>query len=184
MSLPPSIRVNVRVPFPARVAGAAFIQVMKASGIWKILPDFRNLNPAVAVTENQVAVIQDSVTGSFSQMKVGQLVAAGGSVYREVAGGGAIGILSTDQIIVVTGAGATPTNVQLPQSSFRAGAPVSVKDLTYNAANNKITFVPATGETIDGFSASAAAANGVATIAVNGGFKQLIPLTIGGWLLR
>jgi hypothetical protein len=36
MALPPNIRVNVQVPFPALVTGAGSISIAKASGIWTV----------------------------------------------------------------------------------------------------------------------------------------------------
>lgn len=180
MTLPANIRINVRAPFPSRVKGGAFIQVSKANGIFTISPNYEILAPSVGISGTQILALQDLVTGAWSYINALSLIALN-SIYRSSAGGGTITARSTDVTILVTGSPSSATTIQLPSSATRGGAPVSVKDLTYNASGHNINFAPALGETIDGFSAAAAITNGAAVISIDGGLKTLYPLVSGGW---
>lgn len=101
--------------------------------------------------------------------------------YRIVTASGDVTVLSADNTIIMNKTVGAATNINLPTSASRQGIPVTVKDLKQDANTNNITFVPASGETIDGFSATAAATNGVAVISIENGSKTLYPLTSGGW---
>ncbi len=181
MTLPANIRVNVRAPFPTQVKGASFISVSKANGVWTITPNYLVLGQNINVSPTQVIALQDQVTGVWSFIGAALFAASALSSYRVVTTAGAVNILSTDIVILLEKSPSGTSTINLPASATRAGAPVAVKDLTGDANANNVTFVPFTGETIDGFSAAAAAANGVALIDVNYGFKKLFPLAIGGW---
>jgi hypothetical protein len=183
MTLPVSIRVNVRAPFPTQVKGSGFIGVSKANGVWTITPSYLNIAPVVNVTPTQVLVLQDTVTGAFSQVGVAVLVSSALSPFRIITTPGAATVLPTDIVLLFQKTTSGASTLDLPSAASRQGAPVTVKDLTGDANTNNITIVPASGETIDGFSAAAAAANGVAVISVDFGFKHLYPLTSGGWYL-
>jgi hypothetical protein len=183
MSLPASIRVGVRAPFPSRVSGSGFLQILKSNGIWSIIPNFRVLAPSVGLTGTQIIALQDSVTGLFSSISPLALLSEQ-SVYREVAGGATIAVLSSDLSLLITGTPGAPTIIQLPNSGTRGGAPVYVKDLTYLASTQNIQFAPALGETLDGFTASQAITNGVGVISIDGGDLTACPLTSGGWFMK
>ncbi|MBV8472591.1 MAG: hypothetical protein JO107_09460 [Hyphomicrobiales bacterium] len=183
MSLPANIRVNVRAPFPAQVAGAGFITVSKKNGVWTIAPNFAQINSLGGLKPTQIFVVYDTVTGLFTSVSVASLNQFGAGVYRTVTTTGNVNAAVTDGIILMQKSSSGPTSISLPQSSLRGGLPLTVKDLTGDANTNNITFVPAIGETIDGFSAAAAAANGVALIDTNYGKKTLFPLTSGGWFI-
>lgn len=183
MTLPVSIRVNVRAPFPTQVKGAGFISVAKANGVWTITPNYLTIAPVVNVTPTQVLVLQDSITGSFSQVGVAVLVSSALSPYRIITTPGAANVLTTDVVLLFQKATSGASTVNLPTSATRQGAPVTIKDLTGDANTNNITIVPAAGETIDGFDAADAATNGTAVISVDYGSKQLFPLTSGGWYI-
>ena len=182
MTLPVSIRVNVRAPFPTQVKGSGFITVAKANGVWTITPSYLNIAPVVTVEPTQVLLLQDSITGAFSQAGVSVLAAAL-SPSRIITTPGVATVLSTDVVLLFQKTTSGPSTVDLPTAANRQGTPVIIKDLTGDANTNNITIVPAEGDTIDGFSASAAAANGVAVISIDFGFKHLYPLTSGGWYL-
>ena len=74
MSLPPNIRINVRVPFPTYVQGVAFIGVNKANGIWSIVPDYRRLAPTIGIAPTQMVALQDSITGVWSTVPASTLI--------------------------------------------------------------------------------------------------------------
>lgn len=178
MTLPASIRVNVRSPFPSRVQGAAFIQVTKANGIWTIAPNYELLAQAPSLTGTQVVVVFDPTIGQFSLLNATNM--AGNGPPRVVTAAGDVTVGATDIVILLDKTVGAATNINLPPSGSRS-ASVSVKDIKGDAHTNNITFVPAAGETIDGFSAAAAAANGTALIDINYGKKTVCPLSSGGW---
>jgi hypothetical protein len=181
VTLPVSIRVNVRAPFPTQVKGSGFVSVVKANGVWTITPNYLTIAPAIDVTPTQVLLLQDSITGAFSQIGAAALVSSAGAPFRIITTPGAASVLSTDVVLLFQKTSSGASTVSLPASATRAGAPAVIKDLTGDANTNNITIVPAAGETIDGFSAAAAAANGVAVIGIDYGFKRLYPLNSGGW---
>lgn len=198
MTLPVSVRVNVLPFFPARAQGAGFIKVTKANGVYTITADYSVLTALGSIPDatKKTIVVQDTQTGVQNSITVAILAAAVASIvttsglagailntYRIVTAAGTVTIATTDAIILLNKTVGEPTNIALPASSVRLGVPVTVKDLKGDANTNNITFVPAAGETIDGFSAAAAAANGAALIDVNYGKKTLYPLTSGGWYI-
>jgi hypothetical protein len=183
LTLPASIRVNVRVPFPALVQGAAFITVAKANGIFTLTPNYELLNQSIGLDTSQILALFDTATGLWSWINALQLVTAALGSYRTVTSAGAVTVAPTDVVILLKKSPSGASTINLPASAARGGAPISIKDLTGDANTNNVTIVPAAGETIDGFSASAAAANGVAVIDVDYGFKRLYPLTSGGYYL-
>lgn len=181
MTLPASIRVNVPAPFPTRVKGAAFIEVNKSNGVWTIEPDYLALGENVVVKPTQVLALQDSLTGAWSWVGAASFVSAALTTYREITTAGSVDVLSTDVVLLFDKSSSGASTVNLPASATRAGAPVIIKDLTGDANTNNITIVPSGTETIDGFSASAAAANGIAVVSIDYGSMWLVPLTSGGW---
>jgi hypothetical protein len=177
MTLPANIRVNVRAPFPTQVKGTAFLGIKKANGVWTITPDYRTLGQNIT-TPTQIVAVQDSATGSWSYVNPA-LFAAG--LYRVITGAGSVSVLPTDNILLLQKSPSGASSILLPASGARAGLPITIKDLTGDANTNNVTIVPLGAETIDGFSAADAAANGVAVIDVDYGWKRLFPLTSGGW---
>ena len=188
MTLPANIRVNVRVPFPTRVGGAAFISVNKANGIWTIAPNYRLLAPDVAITPTQVVAVQDLLTGVFSYAYANALGSGGGGgggvvVPRMITVAGATVVLAADTALLINPSPGGAVTIQLLPSAGRAGIPLIIKDYSGLANTNNITITPASGETIEGLSAAAAVANGIAVIDTDYGSKSLYPLTSDGWFI-
>ena len=183
MTLPVNLRVNVGAPFPSRVSGASFIVVSKANGIWTVAPDYTKLG-SIPLTSTQEFVVYDPATGAYGLLNASAVALSFLSTYRTVTVAGDVTILPSDITILLNKTAGAATNINLPASNTRNGIAVTVKDLKGDANTNNITFVPAAGETIDGFSAAAAAANGVALIDINYGAKTLYPLVTGGWYLK
>jgi hypothetical protein len=183
MTLPANIRVNASAPFPARVQGQAYIGISKNNGIWTIGPDYSLVEPLQGVPDATIeeVIVYNSVTGVYNTVPLAVLIAATTGIYRIVTDAGDVQIASTDITIVMNKSVGAPTNIILPPSANRQGLPVTVKDLKQDANTNNITFVPASGETIDGYSATAAAANGVALIDIDNDSKTVYPLASGGW---
>jgi hypothetical protein len=90
-------------------------------------------------------------------------------------------VLSTDMALLINPSPAGAVTIQLLASAGRSGLPIIVKDLSGLANTNNITIAPASGETIDGLSAAAAAANGLAVIDVDYAARTFYPLSSGGW---
>lgn len=184
MTLPANIRLNIGAPFPARVQGASYFVVSKANGIWTIAPNYTLLAQLFSVPDPTIkqVVIYDTVSGVFSTISIAAFVAAAlGSNYRIITAAGNVNVLASDTTLLINNGVAT--SIILPLSSTRNGLALTVKDYAGIANTDNITFVPAGSETIDGFSGSAAAANGVALIDINYGKKTLWPLTSGGWYI-
>jgi len=184
MTLPASIRVNVKVPFPTSVSGVGFIVVTKQNGRWSIKADYTQLAPILGLldpTLNEV-VVYNTMTKQYGTVTMAQVIASASNNYRTVPAGGTIQVAANDVTLLVTGAPAA-TNFNLPASSTRNGLPLTIKDLTGGAHANNFTLVPFGTETIDGFNAAAAAANGIAVLDISYGKKTVYPLTSGGWYL-
>ncbi len=118
---------------------------------------------------------------SVATKAVGSGSSSSTSTYRTITSAGSVSVLSTDSILLLQKSPSGASTINLPASSARSGKTVTIKDLTGDANTNHITIVPSFGETIDGLSASAAVANGIALIDVDYGSKSLFPLTSGGW---
>lgn len=180
-----NIRVNISAPFPSLVLGDLPITITKNAGDWIIGFDYSNLAntvPALANYPTDFVLVFDSVTQTYFQMSLQAMQNAfSGNSYRIVTAAGAVTIVGTDQTILLNKTVGAATNIILPTSVSRLGAPVTVKDYKGDANANNITFVPNGTETIDGFSPADAAANGTALIDINYGRKTLYPLTAGGW---
>jgi hypothetical protein len=179
VTLPASIRVNVRASFPSLVGGAAFISVKKSNGIWSITPNYLQLALAPAIAPTMIVAVQDTLTGVFSYVPALSLSSTTG--YRIVTTAGVVTVLPTDTAMLLKKSPSGPSTINLPASSSRSGVPIIIKDITGDANTNNDTIVPAAGETIDGLSAAAAAASGIAVISVDYGSRTLYPLASGGW---
>ena len=181
MTLPANIRVNVRAPFPTQVQSAGPFSISKANGIWTLAPNYENLALSGNFTATQRLALQDSVSGLWSYVPAAFLGSPSIAAPRTVTATGAVSSLSTDISILFKKSSSGASVYDLPVSSSRNGAPIILKDMTGDANANNITAVPATGETIDGLSGSAAAANGLAVIDRDYGSLTLYPLPSGGW---
>lgn len=104
-----------------------------------------------------------------------------GSGYRIVTAAGYVTVNPRDFIILLKKSPSGPSILNLPSSNSRDGLPLMIKDITGDANTNHDTIVPSGIETIDGFSGTAAIANGVALIDVDYGVKVIYPLNSGGW---
>ena len=143
-------------------------------------------SPNSIVNNGYYEIVYDQTlnSGAGGFRLVGGLGGGGGTIsYTYVTAAGNYTVISTDNTILMNKTVPAATSILLPLSASR-NAPLTVKDYGYNANADNITFVPQTGETLDGFSAAAAVANGVALITIDGGWKTIYPLTSGGWYFR
>lgn len=187
-SLPYNLRVNVNVPFPALVAGAAGIRVKKTNGIWTIAPDFSALAPQTPPsTQYNVSYLEvwNSQTGVYSLVSIGTLISIGGgggggggggaNVYTPVTAAGTYIPLSTDTYLLIDRLVPAAGGVRLPLASSRAGVPMVVKDMVGDAVAHPTSVTFTGGETCDGQT----------TIVINssyGGYR-FAPLPAGNWTI-
>lgn len=138
----------------------------------------------IAVNQYYEAVYDSALNSSAGGFHVTsqQAIVAPSSTYTLVTAAGSYTVLAGDNIILMDKTVGAATSILLPLSSSRT-APVTVKDYKGDANTHNITFTPQSGETIDGFSAAAAAANGSALITINYGKKSMYPLLSGGWYI-
>ncbi len=104
--------------------------------------------------------------------------------YRTVTAAGDVTVAASDCTILLNKTTGAATNIVMPTSASRNGAPLTVVDYKRDAQTNNITFVPQSGETLHGLSAAAAVTAGYALIDANGGSKTYWPLASGGWYLK
>jgi hypothetical protein len=153
MTLPPNVRVNTQVPFPAQVTGSGPIVVSKASGIWTVFINMAALNiqnPPVGNYPTDYLIVWDSLAQSFFQMALGNLPgASAGARPQRFVNTVPVTISVGDSILNCSFnfAGAT---IQLPSYLTRSGAPLTIKDIGGFAGAFPITITPANAEFIDG----------------------------------
>lgn len=153
---PANVRISAQFPFPAGVAGAAPVKIVKANGIWTISIDIASLGAQAPPAQNfatDYLFVYDTVAATFFKMSLSALVAAiaaqSSARAQRLASVSPIVIAAADQIINVNiGAGA-PT-CTLPQASTRAGLPLTFKDVGANFAAHALTITPFAGDSIDG----------------------------------
>lgn len=185
-SLPYNLRVNVNVPFPSLVAGAAGIRISKSNGIWTIATDFSALaaqTPPAGQYNVSYLQVWNSQTGVYSLVSMGTLIAIGGGggggggggaiVPTTVTSAGTYNPLSTDTYLLINRITPAAGSVRLPLASSRAGVPMVIKDMAGDGLAHNTTVLFTGGETCDG----------QASIVINtnyGGFK-FAPLPAGNW---
>ncbi|SRR6266516_1604474 len=77
MALPPNIRFNVNMPFPALVQGSGPVQLTKANGIWTIALNLVALGsqiPLLATLPTNLLLVYDTINGTFFSVKQSILV--------------------------------------------------------------------------------------------------------------
>lgn len=155
-SLPYNIRVNVSVPFPALVRGAAGLKVTKTNGIWTIQPDFSALAPGIPPQSQFVdsyLEVWNSQTGIYSTVSFASLQSLIGVLsYTNVTAAGTYTALITDNILLINRDVPAAGSVQLPLSAKRSGFEIIVKDLAGNASQYPTTVLFTGGELCDGLS--------------------------------
>jgi hypothetical protein len=178
MTLPPSVRVNVGAPFPARVQGSGPVLVTKANGIWTISLNISGIaqqTPPSAKYPTDFFLIWDSVAQSWFQVPLSFLSTLVAARTQRLVTASPIVIAAGDQVLNCNIAAAA--TCALPTAASRNGVPLTFKDLG-QAGIHPITITPNGAETIDG------AANFVMTI--NRQELTLVPFNDGtntGWFI-
>jgi hypothetical protein len=170
-SLPYNVRVNVSVPFPALVAGAAGIRVTKSSGIWTIAPDYTVFPQSTSVSDsaNSYVLIWNSVSGLFTLVPGSAMAAT--KIVQTLTAAGPYAALPSDDVLIIKQTVGAPFTVNVDWAN--RGKPLRVVDGKGDAAANNITITPAAGQT------QLAAVNFSYVIDGNGGSITLTPLPDG-----
>lgn len=185
MTLPASIRVNTRVPFPSLIYGSAPVTISKVNGIWTIGFSVDALGaqvPAAPSYPTDFVLMWDSVAKTYFKVSITSLIASlaittGSARNQRTTTATPIVVAGTDQIIS-TKISSGPAACTLPSAASRAGVPLTFKDLGQASAHN-ITLTAAGGDTIDG----------AATYVLNNNFAwvTLVPFNDGtntGWMVQ
>lgn len=186
----PSIRINVAVPFPARVQGVGGISVTKVNGVYTIKPDFTALADVVpdsSVWANIKIWYFNATTNTYALISLQELFVAvnpsAGIGTRIVTVAGGVVVAVTDTVIILNKAAPSATAFTLPLVSARnpLGMPVDIYDWKGNGGD--MTFTPAGGDLIMGSANPWVVGSGGAV--GTGGKITLIPnVGIGGWLVK
>lgn len=170
-SLPYNLRVNVNVPFPALVAGAAGIKVTKLNGIWTIAPDYTAFGQVATVADpaNSYSLVWNALTGLFALVQIAAF--ANSKSTKVLTAAGPYTALPADEVLIVkqTAGAAFTVNVDWSQRT----KPLRVVDGKGDALTNNITITPAAGQT------QLASVNYSYVIDGNGGSITLTPLPDG-----
>lgn len=170
--LPYSIRVNVNVPFPALVAGAAGIKVTKSKGIWTIAPDYTVFGQLQSVPDpsNTYVLVWNALTNVYALVQMAAV--AGSKQTKTLTGVGSFAspyaALPSDDVLIVKQGAANAFTVTVDWSVRTKALTVVSGDTPANFAN--ITITPKAGQT------QMATANFSYIIDSSGGSITLTPL--------
>lgn len=183
MGLPPNVRVNAQLPFPAMVTGGAGIAISKNNGIWQVsfsINGFGSQNPPSGNFATDFLLGYDAIAQTFFKVSIANLIAVTTSIrlQRRVTATPII-VSATDQILncnISSGA----ASCTLPSYATRGGLALTFKDVGGQAAANNITITPNGAETIDGVNAAVVLRNnyeGITLVPANDG-------TSTGWSIE
>lgn len=171
MSLPYNIRVNVNVPFPARVVGGNGISVVKQNGLWTVTLGYSGFvpQPSVADPANTYALVWNAITGVYTTIPISAV--SGSKVVKILTAAGPYTALPTDEVLIVKQTVGAAFTVNVDWSGRTK--PLRVVDGKGDALTNNITITPAAGQT------QLASVNYSYIIDGNGGSITLTPLPDG-----
>jgi hypothetical protein len=169
--LPYNIRVNVNVPFPARVVGAAGILVNKANGLWTVQLSYSAFAqiPVIADPANSYSLVWNALTGVYTLVPISAV--SGSKSTKTIATAGPYTALPTDEVLIINQTAGAPFTVNVDWSTRTK--PLRVVDGKGDALTNNITIIPAAGQT------QMASVNYHYVIDGNGGSITLTPLPDG-----
>ncbi len=157
MSLPATIRINLAAPFPAQVKAAGPVTLSKQNGVWTASFNILGLGALADGTDptTVVVVVQSLATNTFYQATLAQVLAAASNSPTKISSANSpYPVKLTDNLIYVdTSTG--PVEIDLAAANTRGGSPLTIKDITGNAAVNNVTIKPNGLETIDGYTNAA-----------------------------
>lgn len=173
MTLPANIRVNIGAPFPAKVKGSGPVTVAKRNGIWTVGFTISNLAAVPAGTDptTLALLVYNTTLQTFQQMTLAALLPSLAVVPTSIGiAQSPYTVLPSDSLIFVDSSGG-PVVINLQLAAARLGRPLSIKDVTGNAATagHNISIIPHGAETIESI-------NPLLINAAYGGY-QLYPAT-------
>jgi hypothetical protein len=182
MTLPPNIRVNTNVPFPALVLGSGAIKLTKANGVWTVALDIvdltlQNITPSNAAS--QFFVVYDAIQGTFFKAQATSLTQL--TRTQVVVTTSPYVVLASDMDLFVKLAVPGPVAITFPTALSRGGISLRVKDLTGDANTNNITITAAGADLFD---------DGAATYKLNSKWeeREFTPVLVTGttyvWSVR
>jgi|SRR5215813_4235888 len=151
-NVPPDIRANVPVPFPALVTGSGPITLTKVIGVWKIgftIAAFGSQNPPVGNYPTDFLLGFDAVAQQFFKISLSNLAQTlqGARNQRSVTASPIV-IAGSDAILNVNINVAA--SCALPAAATRLGVPLTFKDVGAQFGAHNLTITPNGIETIDG----------------------------------
>jgi len=151
MTLPASIRVNCRSPFPSRVSAGPGLAVAKANGIWNIGLDYVDLVSAASILSTHEWPVYDTVSKTFSNVTFSQLVVSILSGQRVAVNDADYAAAVSAGVIAYTAITAART-VSLPQAgNYAVGSQVLIVDESGScSATNTITAAASGTDKISG----------------------------------
>jgi hypothetical protein len=172
MSLPATIRVNVRAPFPALVTGSGLITVTKANGIWTI-----GFNAGLIAVQNplvnpssDLVLVWDATAKAMVLAPLATVVAAA-PPQRSVKVAGDLPVRNTDSVLNMNPV--TDLVPIVPLASTRAGARLTFNNLPNSHLQTLTRTAP---DTFDGFNTLGLAGGTEITLrpyndGINAGYK-------------
>lgn len=153
MTLPPSIRVNVGAPFPARVQGSGPIVITKLNGVWTFTFSVASLvaqTPPPVKYPTDFLIVYDSVANTSFKMPISAVLAA-----RVAVADVNYAVTGTEGIIAYTSITATRTITLPAANTFAPGRKLFIVDESGSATTAiTINVTPNGTDTINGLNAT------------------------------
>ncbi len=130
MALPPNIRINARVPFPAVTQGAGFITVTKSNGVWTIAPNYGILSPVASYTSTQIVAVYDTNSKTYGYVPLSALIGQTPKQINDVNYAASV----VDTWMVYETLTATRTVTLQPLSSYLLGQEITIGDESGNTS--------------------------------------------------
>lgn len=175
----PTLRFNLRVPFPTQVSGSGIVKLTKSAGAWTVSLDFSqvsDIKPLIADAPYQQILLYNTQDKTFTTATLKEIRSEGALVQPTdiVFADTPYTPVETDIFLAIDSSGGAIT-IDLPKGADRSQVPLTIKDSSGDALTNNITITPNGSETIDGLAAY--------TINAAFGAVRLIPLTGGNWMV-
>jgi hypothetical protein len=145
MTLPASIRVNCRAPFPSRVSAGPGIAVAKANGIWSIGLNYPALATAASLLATHEWVVYDTVAATYSLISPALLAAFVLSGQRVAVNDADHAVALSEGIVAYTAISAARVVSLLPAGNYAAGSQLVIVDESGSCSATKTITATASG---------------------------------------
>ena len=171
----PVIKGKMDVRFPASVASAEFLTVLKANGVYTFGVDYTLLDASPIIDASTALVaVYDAASGSYKTNTVAQLLQQSPTVDQHITSAGPATIANNTGIARVDQTVGAAITLNLPAAANKS-CPVLIADWKGDAGTNNITIIPNGTEKIQGRSSW--------TIAADTGSVFLRPLSGVGYVI-